>query len=94
MISKKTRKELAKLLPSAQERSKIWLCQGCERRYARPRRLRRDGRIVRGECWRCKGDMVRAIPPITANAFSGPSMVQTMLARAKKPGPKDWSPRC
>lgn len=92
MMSRKSIRELSKHLPS--QKSRIWLCKGCNRRYARPRRMRRHGRLVVGECWSCKGDLQRVIPPIeNGNAFSGPSFVQRMLAEAKKPGPKDWSPR-
>lgn len=70
-----------------------WLCMGCGRRYARPRRLRSSGGLVSGECWSCGDDMHHAIAPIQGNAFEGKSLVQTMLERARMPGPKDWSPR-
>lgn len=73
------------------EKGKRWLCEVCDRRYVRPRRLVRAGGLVTGECWACKGRMQMFIAPITANAFSGPSFVQSLLKRP--PGPRDWSPR-
>lgn len=93
MISKKTLRETSKLLPSARQKSRIWLCASCNRRYARPRRLVRTSRIVTGECWACGGKLERVIPPIEGNVFEGESFVQKILRRAKEPGPKDWSPR-
>lgn len=75
------------------EKSKIWLCMDCGKRYVRPRRLRATGGLIDGECWACKGKMHHAILPIADSAFAGESFVHTLLRKAKAPEPKDWSPR-
>lgn len=93
MIRTSLIKNLKKHLPSQRQKSRIWLCSSCRRRYARPRRLVRTNRLVTGECWSCGGKLERVIPPIQGNVFEGESIVQKILRRAKEPGPKDWSPR-
>jgi len=74
-------------------KKKPWWCTSCFRHYVRPRRIRRDGGMVRGQCWNCKGDMHRVILPIEGSVFVGESIVQKMLGRGREPGPREWSPR-
>lgn len=84
MISKRLIKDLSKHLPSRVQKSRIWLCSACGRRYARPRRLIRNGGLVVGECWACGKTMQRVIPPIQGNVFEGKPLIWKMFRRARK----------
>lgn len=65
------------------EKSRMWLCQDCKRRYQRPRRLRRVGGLVIGECWSCKGNLQRVLPPLEDNCFKSEPLFKRLL---RKPG--------
>lgn len=76
-------------------RIRPWLCSSCNARRARPRRLKREGGLVVGECSKCGGTMQRVIEPIAHTAFAGQSMVHAMLGIKDPvpPTPKDWTPK-
>jgi predicted SprT family Zn-dependent metalloprotease len=63
------------------EKSRIWLCEDCQRRYQRPRRLRTVGGIVLGECWTCKGNLERVIPRIESNCFKGEPLFRRLMRK-------------
>lgn len=83
MISKRSIEDLSGHLPSRVQKSRIWLCLGCDRRYARPRRLIRNGVLIMGECWACGKTMQQVLPPIKGNVFEKESFAQ-MFRRAHR----------